>query len=82
MHTARFYHTGGLPDREHPGQRPLSTETPLDRDPRTETPLDRDPSEQRPPVNRITDMCKVITFQQLRLRAVKTVPVRGADLHR
>ena len=50
---------GGLTDRDppeqrFPRQRPLWTETPLDRDPSgqrplwTETPLDRDPSGQRP----------------------------------
>ena len=40
-------------DRDSPGQRPPWTETPLDRDP-------------APPMNRITDRCKNITFPQLR----------------
>ena len=37
------YRTGGLHDRDPPGQRPPWTETHLDRDP-----LDRDPPRQRP----------------------------------
>ena len=62
------------------------TETPLDRDPpdrdppgrthpQTEIPLDTDP----PPVNRITDRYKNITFPQLRSRAVarKQAPFCG-----
>ena len=34
-------------------------------------PWDQTPWDQAPPVNRITDTCKNITFPQLRLRAVK-----------
>ena len=41
------YRTGGLHDRDPPGQRPPWTETHLDRDP-----LDRDPPRQRPPRQR------------------------------
>ena len=50
-------------DRDPPKEIPLDRDTPLDRDnPWTET----------PPVNRITDGCKNITFPQLRLQAVMT----------
>ena len=66
-------------DRDPLGQRPpTNRDSPTDRDP----PTDREPPGQRPPgqtspwteippVNRITDRCKNITFPQLRLRAVK-----------
>ena len=37
-------HTGGLPDRDIPGQRPPWTETPQTENPWTETHLDRDPT--------------------------------------
>ena len=74
MHTTRSLPYMGLPDRDR-----LDRDPPLDRDPQwTETlpPLDRDHPRQRPlwiedpPVNRITDRCKNITFPQLRLRVV------------
>ena len=42
-----------------------------DTHPRDQTPLDQaPPGPGTPPVNRITDTCKNITFPQLRLRAV------------
>ena len=56
MPTARTLPYGGLPDRDPPGQRPPWTKIPP---PRTERP---------PPVNRITDRCKTITYPQLRCR--------------
>ena len=68
------YRTGGLPDRDPPGQRPPRTETPLGRDPhRQRPPGQRKPREtppvmwqvmhagtETPPVNRMTHRCKNI----------------------
>ena len=73
--------------RRSPSQRPPWTETPQTETPlvkdshRTETLLDRDPRQRSspPPVNRITDRSKIITYPQLRLRVVNINKVFWAE---
>ena len=57
-----------------PGPDPLQTRNP----PGPGTPLSRT---RHPPVNRITDTCKNITFPQLRLRAVKMTNKSESQVH-
>ena len=72
MHTTRSLLYRGISLTVNPpGQRPPGQRPPLDRDPPGQSPpRQRPPLARDPPVNRITDMCKNITFPQLRLRVV------------
>ena len=85
MHSSRMHttpsssHLGGSPSGTPRDQTPLGPDppgagTPLGPDYQRSSPPDQIPlGAGTPRVNRITDTCKNITFQQLRLQVVKDI---------